>query len=51
VRVVDGRAVKLEGNPLHPINQGRLCPKGQSGLQFLYDPDRIKIINSGATYC
>src|SRR3989304_5206565 len=42
VRVVNGRAVKIEGNPLHPINEGRLCPKGQAGLQFLYDPDRIK---------
>jgi thiosulfate reductase/polysulfide reductase chain A len=42
VRVVDGRAVKIEGNPDHPINLGKLCPKGQSGLQFLYDPDRIK---------
>ncbi|MBI4308227.1 MAG: molybdopterin-dependent oxidoreductase [Chloroflexi bacterium] len=42
VRVVDGRAVKIEGNPLHPINEGKLCPKGQAGLGFLYDPDRIK---------
>jgi len=42
VRVVNGRAVKIDGNPLHPINEGRLCPKGQAGLQFLYDPDRIK---------
>src|SRR3990172_5183701 len=42
VRVVNGRAVKIEGNPLHPINEGRLCPKGQVGLQILYDPDRIK---------
>jgi anaerobic selenocysteine-containing dehydrogenase len=40
--VVDGRVVKLDGNPLHPSNQGRLCPKGQAGLQVLYDPDRIK---------
>jgi len=42
VRVINGRAVKIEGNPIHPINRGRLCPKGQSGLQILYDPDRIK---------
>lgn len=42
VRTVNGRAVKIEGNPLHPINQGNLCPKGLSGLQFLYDPDRIR---------
>jgi anaerobic selenocysteine-containing dehydrogenase len=41
-RVVDGRVVKLDGNPYHPNNQGKLCPKGQAGLQVLYDPDRIK---------
>lgn len=42
VRVVEGRAVKIEGNPRHPINEGTLCPKGQIGLQILYDPDRIR---------
>lgn len=40
-RVVNGRVVKLDGNPLHPGNQGKLCPKGQAGLQALYDPDRL----------
>jgi anaerobic selenocysteine-containing dehydrogenase len=42
VRVIEGRAVKIEGNPLNPNNQGRLCPRGQAGLQMLYNPDRIK---------
>jgi anaerobic selenocysteine-containing dehydrogenase len=42
VRVVEGRVVKIEGNPLFPTNRGRICPKGQAGLQVLYDPDRIK---------
>ncbi|MEE9457759.1 MAG: molybdopterin-dependent oxidoreductase [bacterium] len=42
VRTVNGRAVKIEGNPLYPSNQGGTCPKGQLGLQILYDPDRIK---------
>jgi anaerobic selenocysteine-containing dehydrogenase len=42
VKVVEGRAVKIEGNPIYPINLGGLCPKGQNGLQVLYDPDRIK---------
>ncbi len=42
-RVIDGRVVKLDGNPFHPNNQGKLCPKGQAGLQVLYDPDRIKM--------
>jgi len=37
-----GLAKKLEGNPAHPINQGKLCPRGQAGLQATYHPDRIK---------
>jgi len=41
-RVVEGRVVKLDGNPFHPNNEGKLCPKGQAGLQVLYDPDRMK---------
>jgi len=42
-RVVDGnRVVKIEGNPLHPINMGGICPKAHYGLQILYDPDRIR---------
>ncbi len=41
VRVVDGIPVKVEGNPIHPVNQGRLCPRGLAGLQSLYDPDRL----------
>ena len=42
VRVVGDRPTKIEGNPLHPINRGKLCPKGQAGLIALNDPDRIK---------
>ena len=42
VRVREGRAKKIEGNPAHPVNQGRLCPLGQAGLNALYNPDRIK---------
>lgn len=39
-RRISERVVKLEGNPLHPVNAGRLCPKGQAALQSLYHPDR-----------
>jgi anaerobic selenocysteine-containing dehydrogenase len=42
VRLVGNRAVKIDGNSLYPINRGGLCPKGQSGLQALYGPDRIR---------
>lgn len=42
VRIREGRAVKIEGNPVHPINEGKLCLRGQTALQGLYNPDRIK---------
>ncbi|MCF6277916.1 MAG: molybdopterin-dependent oxidoreductase [Anaerolineales bacterium] len=41
VRVADGNVVKLEGNPMHPINLGVLCPKGQAAPELLYNPDRL----------
>jgi Fe-S-cluster-containing dehydrogenase component len=37
----EGRVIKLEGNPLHPINRGSLCMRGQAALQGVYHPDRI----------
>jgi len=37
-----GLAKKLEGNPNHPINKGKLCGRGQAGLQVTYHPDRIR---------
>ena len=42
VRVSNGRAHKIEGNPQHPLNHGRLCARGQAGLQVLYNPDRLQ---------
>jgi len=41
-KVVDGRVVKLDGNPEHPHSRGNLCPRGQSGLMNTYDPDRVR---------
>lgn len=41
VRVSEGRARKIEGNPAHPVNRGKLCARGQAALQELYHPDRI----------
>ncbi|MBI4545142.1 MAG: molybdopterin-dependent oxidoreductase [Gemmatimonadetes bacterium] len=42
VRRIDARAVKLEGNPYHPLSRGGLCPVAQASLQLLYNPDRIR---------
>jgi anaerobic selenocysteine-containing dehydrogenase len=41
VRVMNGRALKIEGNPQHPLNRGKLCARGQAGVQLLYNPDRL----------
>jgi len=59
VKLLDGVAVKIDGNPLSPWTlhpplpyktspfeiatvEGALCPKGQAGLQTIYDPYRIR---------
>ena len=34
-------AKKLEGHPENPVNRGKLCVRGQAGLQVTYHPDRI----------
>lgn len=39
--VEQGRLVKIEGNPEHPNNRGRICARGQAGLNLLYDPERL----------
>ncbi len=58
VKLLDGIAVKIDGNPYSPMTmnphvdydapavamgatEGGLCPKGQSGLQTVYDPYRL----------
>jgi anaerobic selenocysteine-containing dehydrogenase len=41
VRIMNGRALKIEGNPESPLNLGKLCARGQAGLQLLYNPDRL----------
>lgn len=59
VKLLDGVAVKLDGNPRAPqclyphlpadtspfdtaAIDGALCPKGQAGLQTVYDPYRLR---------
>ncbi|HSB06173.1 MAG TPA: molybdopterin-dependent oxidoreductase [Thermodesulfobacteriota bacterium] len=41
VRVVNGKAVKITGNSLSKVSEGKICPRGHVGLQVLYDPGRI----------
>ena len=39
--VEDGRLVKLDGHPESIRTQGKLCAKGQAGINQVYFPDRI----------
>lgn len=42
VRVVGGRAVKVEGNPESPVNVGGVCARGQAGVALPYHPERVR---------
>jgi len=40
--VRDGRPIKLDGNPDHPMSRGAICSAGLSAVQGLYNPDRYR---------
>ena len=40
IGVKDGKAVAARGNPDHPVNRGKLCPKGLSEHHILDSPGR-----------
>lgn len=40
VHKVDGVVVKIEGNPISPVGEGKVCAKGATGIMQLYDPNR-----------
>ncbi len=41
VKTRDGRPIKLEGNPDHPVSRGGLCAVGQASILGLYDSQRL----------
>ncbi len=43
VYVVDGRAIKVRGNPNSKVNLGNCCARCHLSLQQVYDPDRVKV--------
>jgi menaquinone reductase, molybdopterin-binding-like subunit len=42
VRIFEGRAKKVEGNPDFPLNMGRTGPRAQAIVQEVYHPDRVR---------
>ena len=41
IKTREGRPIKIDGNPDHPISKGKICAKGQSSIFDLYDPERL----------
>jgi molybdopterin-containing oxidoreductase family iron-sulfur binding subunit len=42
VKTRDGRPIKLEGDPSHPLSRGGLCAAGQASILGLYDRQRLQ---------
>lgn len=50
IKTREGRPIKVDGNPDHPVSKGKICARGQAGILNLYDPERLrepKILTSG----
>ena len=41
LHIKDGKLVKVEGDPEHPISQGRLCVRCLSLPEYVHHPERI----------
>jgi anaerobic selenocysteine-containing dehydrogenase len=41
ITVDDGRAIKIQGDPAHPVTRGFLCAKVAKYLDRVYSPDRV----------
>ncbi|RJP62487.1 MAG: 4Fe-4S dicluster domain-containing protein [Ignavibacteriales bacterium] len=42
IKTREGRPVKIDGNPDHPVNKGKICSIGQASILDLYDPNRLR---------
>lgn len=42
IKTREGRPIKIDGNPDHPVSRGKICAQGQASIMNLYDPDRLK---------
>ena len=48
VKTREGRPIKIDGNPDHPVNRGKICSTGQASILNLYDPYRLRAPEFGA---
>ena len=42
IKTREGRPIKVDGNPDHPVNLGKICSTGQASVLNLYDPYRLR---------
>lgn len=42
IKTIEGRPIKVDGNPDHPVSKGKICAAGQAMIMNLYDPERLK---------
>jgi MoCo/4Fe-4S cofactor protein with predicted Tat translocation signal len=47
IKTLEGRPIKVDGNPDHPVSKGKICSIGQASVMNLYDPERLKNPVSG----
>ena len=52
IKTREGRPIKADGNPDHPVSKGKLCSKGHANILNLYDPERLQSPHkrSGGTF-
>jgi MoCo/4Fe-4S cofactor protein with predicted Tat translocation signal len=48
IKTREGRPIKIDGNPDHPINRGKICAQGQASVLNLYDPFRLRTPQYGS---
>jgi anaerobic selenocysteine-containing dehydrogenase len=41
VEVEGNQPISVEGDPNHPVNEGRRCPRNWAWKEFLYHPERV----------
>lgn len=42
IKTIEGRPIKVDGNPDHPVSKGKICAIAQASVMNLYDPERLK---------
>ncbi len=42
IKTREGRPIKIDGNPDHPVSKGKTCAKCQANILSLYDPQRLQ---------